>query len=125
MLAKGRWHGSLPLIGKLRLSALRHDYSRMAHSEATRRATAGEQKGDQSAVAFPLDARTGRRLLKRLSLLRREPVAEANSNFLHTLDSADTHYQVRSENAAVSHGQRLPGRGFLSMGRVHGQSQDD
>ena len=51
--------------------------------------TAGEQKDEQSAVGFALDAGTVRSLPKRLSLLFREPVAEANSNLLHTLDSSD------------------------------------
>jgi hypothetical protein len=35
------------------------------------------------------------------------------------------HRSQRTIEAAGRHGQRLPDRGFLSMGKAHGQSQDD
>lgn len=62
---------------------------------------AGKQDGKQCPVSLAFEALVVRCLPQRLSLLRRQPVPQADSEFLHALDASNTGGQIGAEEAAV------------------------
>ncbi len=60
-----------------------------------------KQNGKQGPIALAFEALVVRRLPQRLPLLRRQPVPQTDSEFLHALDAPDSSGQIGAEETTV------------------------
>src|SRR5258707_13222765 len=67
-----------------------------------------QQQRKKCSVPLPLETLAIWRLPERMSLLRRQPVSKANTQFLHTFDAANASREVRTEQAAIGSFVRKP-----------------
>src|SRR5260370_9994928 len=67
-----------------------------------------QQQRKKCSVPLPFETLAIWRLPKRVSLLYRQPVSEANTQFLHTFDAANASREIRTEQAAIDSFVREP-----------------
>src|SRR3981189_2578222 len=67
-----------------------------------------QQQCKKCSVPLPFEPLAIWRLPKRVSLLCRQPVSKANTQFLHTFDAVNASREIRTEQAAIGRFVREP-----------------